>query len=364
MPMSKAERKRKIFLEVRSLWGQESKQVRDRSQVSQFVTKHRSRLKDVIREANEASVTDTILNFIKDGILDSELKAKLAFPELFHPSPERSLQHEVLEQEATQSEADALRQAINEHQLDSSIEEENAEASLHQDGEQVSRSDRITLFPLYLNMRCQHLLLNLVQRQLEECCYEFAKQWTPDLLLEKNWPCAEAVELNRWAYVLPRNYHRIPREATSATTAQVLRDTMGATVHIRHAAVHRLRTNANRIERMLEQGLSLAQMLKDESCVLKLEVLKQHLVATIKNIELHKNSLETELDSGLEDIQRRRKELDQEESTIKATVQNQDRENVDRISSTLLDSISHLEAADASTFVQASVSEDDSGNPL
>ena len=33
---------------------------------------------------NENSVIDTVFNFVKDGILDSELKAKLTFLELFH----------------------------------------------------------------------------------------------------------------------------------------------------------------------------------------------------------------------------------------------------------------------------------------
>ena len=360
--MKKAERRRKVFLEVRSVWGEESGQVRDRSQVSQFVARHRSQLGEVIRDSNENSVIDTVFNFVKDGILDSELKAKLTFPELFHPSPERSLQHEVSEQEAVQSEADALRHAINEPYLLGPAEEE-AKAQLPQTSMAASHGNRVTLFPSYLSMPCQHVLLNLVQKQLEECCYEFARRWMPDLLVEKDWSCAVAVELNRWAYTLPQRFDAIPEEATSAPTAQILRDTFEATSCIRHAAVHRLRTNAKGMDRMLEKGLELARMLKDESCALRLEILKQHLITSVRNLELHKNSLENDLDGQLEDIAVRREQLDQEEEKAKSAIRHQDKENTDRISETLLDSISHLEGADDSTFVQASMPADDSDVP-
>ena len=359
MPFKKAERRRKIFLETRSVWGEEDSHVWDRPQVSRFVTRHRSRLAQAIRDSNESSVIDTILNFIREGVLDSEFKAKLTFPELFHPSPERSLQHEVSEQEAVQSEADALHKAVHGSQTVEPVQDK-PESQLPQAQNGTPQASRMTLFPLYLSMPCQHRLLNLLQKQLEECCFEFAKHWMPDLLVKRNWSCAIAVELNHWAQTIPQQYEVIPREATTAQTAQSLRNTFEGTVHIRHAAVHRLRTNAKEVDKMLQEGIQLTQMLKDGPRAIRLEILKQHLMTTTKNLELHKNSLEGDLDCQLTDIASCRMQLDREEEEARASIRQQDEESTERMSAILFDSMSHFEAADDSNLSKENMHPDES----
>lgn len=72
--------------------------------------------------------------------------------------------------------------------------------------------------------------------------------------------------------------------------------TLKATLRVRYTAVHRLLTNAHEVKRMIVKALDLTRTLKDVSRTVKLEVLKQHLSATIKDLELHKNSLESDLD--------------------------------------------------------------------
>ena len=136
--MTKAERRRKVFLEVRSVWGEESGQVRDRSQVSQFVARHKSRLEQVIRESNEASVIDTVFNFVREGILDSELRAKLTFPELFHPSPE-------LHKNSLENDLDGQLQDIAVRRGELDQEEEKAKSAIRQqDTENTDRIQRDT----------------------------------------------------------------------------------------------------------------------------------------------------------------------------------------------------------------------------
>lgn len=56
-------------------------------------------------------VVDVIWSLLDSGVFESELKAKLAFPELYQPSPARNLQHDASEQEAARSEAEALDEA-------------------------------------------------------------------------------------------------------------------------------------------------------------------------------------------------------------------------------------------------------------
>jgi hypothetical protein len=43
----------------------------------------------------------------------------------------------------------------------------------------------------------------MMQRVLEEACFDFASRWTPCLVQENNWTCPEAVGLSTWKRVLP-----------------------------------------------------------------------------------------------------------------------------------------------------------------
>lgn len=122
--MTKEQRRRKVFLLGRTVFVGDHSLVRDRSAVSKIVSQNRHKFTEVIQDSTESSVVDTILNFLRDAIFESELKAKLRFPELFQPSPERGLQHKISEQEAVQSETEALRLATNDRPVFVPAEEE------------------------------------------------------------------------------------------------------------------------------------------------------------------------------------------------------------------------------------------------
>lgn len=203
-------------------------------------------------------------------------------------------------------------------------------------------------------------MLNFVQRLLEDCCYDFTAHWIPNLLTEKFWDCAQAVELGQWVQLLPQQFAKIQEDATTAQAAQALRTTLEATVRIRHAAVHRLPTNAHEVGRMIVKALDLTRALKDVSRTVKLEVLKQHLSATIKDLELHKNSLESDLDLQLSSINTQRKELDVKEEETKSATLRQDKVETDRISAMIQKSIEHIDAVDESTLVHSRESHDES----
>ena len=106
-------------------------------------------------------VIDIIASLAEKGIFQSELKAKLAFPELYQVSAARSLQHDASEQEAARSEAKAFENAL---QLDSNVH----------NGEKVERADtklrRISFAPgkdlLLTRLQMRTILKMIPKRRL------------------------------------------------------------------------------------------------------------------------------------------------------------------------------------------------------
>lgn len=104
-------------------------------------------------------------------------------------------------------------------------------------------------------MQCQHELLHLVQKLLEECCFKFAKRWIPDTLVEEGYTCSIAVELNCWPAVINQSHSKLPEEATTALTKSSLKTIIEGASLNPHRAVHRLLTNAKGIARMLTKAI-------------------------------------------------------------------------------------------------------------
>ncbi len=108
---SKPERRRRIFLAARTVFVGDTARVRDRTTIKTVISRHPATFQSLKQSFGEDSVVDLILSFLEKGIFESELKAKLAFPQLYQPTPARNLQHDVSEQEAARSEAEALDEA-------------------------------------------------------------------------------------------------------------------------------------------------------------------------------------------------------------------------------------------------------------
>ena len=193
----------------------------------------------------------------------------------------------------------------------------------------------------------QHKLLNAVQRLLEESCYDWAAKWLPALLNERNWDCAEAVELGNWAEILPHRFHHISTSATSLESGDALKYALVTTHPLRHAAVHRLPTSAKGIQKMLDNALYLIKALYDASSTLKLEAVRTDFLARVQDMELRKNRLENELDDELREIQRQRAALDKREAEAKSNMVRQDAENTRSISLLFEHSLCGLTRLDA-----------------
>ena len=202
--------------------------------------------------------------------------------------------------------------------------------------------DLPSLFPSYLSYSVQHRLLNGVQKLLEECCYGFATKLIPNVLEERKWDCAEAVELGSWCGVLLPHFDKISTEATAFDSEQALQRVFAATYGLRHAAVHRKPTHCKGLEQMLKDALRLVGALQDEPRISKLEALLQDLHSKRQDMELAKNHLENQLDEELMQIQGQRAALDRKEKEAKERLVRLDIENTKSVSSLFGRSIDSL----------------------
>ncbi|KAL8702918.1 MAG: hypothetical protein Q9201_003898 [Fulgogasparrea decipioides] len=348
----KAERRRHVFLTARTVFVGPNAQIRDRKAIAAIVARHESTFQPLCQKFKTSRVIDITLSLLENRIFESELNTKLAFPELYQVSAARNLQHDLSEQHAARSEAEALEAVSLAHDKgernDSDDQDDNSagEQKVGQIIDDPTRKllpDVPSLYPAYVLFEVQHKLLNTVQSLLEQCCYDWAKQWLPSVLNDRKWTCAEAVELTKWVKVIPHG--KLPADATALDSKTDLRPILNATHELRHAAVHRLPTSAKGIDKMLRNALSLATALHDTSTGFKIEQLVLDFQGCLKDMQLHKNHLENELDEELRDIHRQRAALEQREKDAKATMVQQDHDNTTKLSRLFEESLTKLTSA-------------------
>jgi hypothetical protein len=142
-----------------------------------------------------------------------------------------------------------------------------------------SRTNNIsptTLRPpdLGLPYEVQHYILAMMQRILEEACYNFASRWVPSLLNENNWACSEAVELSTWRKVLPP---ALSPNAIVPVKNYSLDGALADAVRIRNSAVHRHLCDNVEIRRMASQAQDLTTMFSDVTRQTKFHRLRDEL---------------------------------------------------------------------------------------
>ena len=171
---------------------------------------------------------------------------------------------------------------------------------------------------MYLPFKTQHRILVLVQSLLEECCLEFGNTWVPDLMEAQKWYEAESIELNKWNHRFSKHAKSLPPSAMKSIAGKSTAEILFGTSNIRHSAVHRLRTSAAGILNMLSAAITFAEALNDSKRAQRVTEIKRQLEASVEEIVQHQNLLERKLTGQLEDLARRRAELDElERSAIK-----------------------------------------------
>jgi hypothetical protein len=113
---------------------------------------------------------------------------------------------------------------------------------------------------LGLPYEVQHCILAMIQRILEEACYDLASRWIPQTLREKGWDCPEAVELSTWRDLLPTV---LPPNAIAPLRPYSLERSLADAVRIRNAAVHRHLCDNTEIRRMVLEAQDMMTMFSD-----------------------------------------------------------------------------------------------------
>lgn len=189
--------------------------------------------------------------------------------------------------------------------------------------EKVDDSSQPSSFTASLPGRTHHLLLTKLQDILERACFRFAQKNMPGLLLSKQWDCSEAVELHTWTYVFGRRLnHFTQRQSKIDKPLPVLLESM---TEIRHAAVHRRRLTVVKLEAIIADAESFAQMLDDPESLHSIAVLRPSTAWAIKEVERNKAVLGSKLEEKLREVAARQAEVDafKEKSMLEITAEDE-----------------------------------------
>ena len=102
--------KRRVYLANRAIFTGEKAQLRQLKKVRKVIENNRAVLRPLTRDLGEEKVVEIARDLLERRIFESELRAKIEFPELFHSSPNQEIQREASEIDAARS----VTEAINE----------------------------------------------------------------------------------------------------------------------------------------------------------------------------------------------------------------------------------------------------------
>jgi hypothetical protein len=123
---------RRVFLAYRTVFTGPNAHIRKSKKVREVIEQHRESYKPLIRDFGFDKVADIVKTLLDQRVFESELKAKIAFPELFKTSPARDVQRNESENDAARSVAEAIEEltsASDRGGLGGDREDENAPES-------------------------------------------------------------------------------------------------------------------------------------------------------------------------------------------------------------------------------------------
>ncbi|EQB57289.1 ubiquinol-cytochrome-c reductase cytochrome c1 [Colletotrichum gloeosporioides Cg-14] len=318
------EERQRVYRACRAIFSGDAALFRKPKKIKETLLHNRGPLKHVFQEFGEVKLADIVKQLLENRLFESDLRAKVEFPELFRTSPQQDAQREASEADAAKSVADCLGEIARFEEEEDIPEANDLEFLTRPLKHEVSieetaivptslKSSIPSLYPSYVPYGAQHAILTTAQIVLEECCFDFASKTIPDAL-------------------------KLPQGLSGVTVQSAL----VSTHQLRHTAVHRLRTTARGISRLLESAVGLAEALNDVARAAQLEELKSELDGKIKAMEMSKNVLEDRAAAGLEEIRRQREELDRQEKQLVLDMLTEDREYKDLVGKLLVASVKDI----------------------
>lgn len=127
-------------------------------------------------------------------------------------------------------------------------------------------------FPKKVPFRAQHLVLQAVQKLLEQGGFRFIQRWLPQACRSAEWACAESMELHRLFPFLNQHKKDVSSKGFHHRLAK-LRSFRHTVANIRHAAVHRIVQDSESLLGMLQSAVAFARCIGDKECTQQLEFL-------------------------------------------------------------------------------------------
>jgi hypothetical protein len=120
--------KRRVFLAYRSLFSGDNANLRQAKKIRKLVQKHSSSFGALIKDFGSDKTVDILKTLLEVRVFESDIQAKITFPDLFQTTLSRSVQRAASENEVARSEAEALEELvlggrINEFDEDADVEE-------------------------------------------------------------------------------------------------------------------------------------------------------------------------------------------------------------------------------------------------
>ncbi|KAI1341197.1 hypothetical protein F5Y15DRAFT_377221 [Xylariaceae sp. FL0016] len=338
MKMASTKDKRRVYLLCRAIFTGDKALIRQPKKIRKEIAAHPKNLKSLTNDLGAEKVVEILRDLLERRIFQSELKAKIEFPELYHSSPAQETQREASEVFALQSTAEAIEEIASVEEAEPESEEEPVvleqcnhkekfgQSTVFQNRQAEEGQALPSLYPTYIPYKSQHIILNEAQRILEECCFDFCQKWLQTVLEEHGWDCATSVELTKWTKFLAKKANKFPSEAIDLGNVP-LTEVLFATNKLRHSAVHRLSTTARGVNDLLKSAVLMASTLRDHMRAAQLAELCYELESKIKAMELNKNAIEHTAMLALEDIERQREELRKKERLLVEKMLKDDLEN-------------------------------------
>ena len=170
----------------------------------------------------------------------------------------------------------------------------------------------LSLPPEQFSCDAQHIILEELQRILEESLFRFGKRMINRTIEGKGWQCAKCVELNDWVKLLRRHVKLLSRERIEKLD-RPLGTLLNSMVHIRHASVHRQKMTSAQIMAFVFDSESFLRLLDDQGAIGKVSTLRDQLSAYLRELSAQNDAIRTKLLEITSSSQAKRVQIDLEE---------------------------------------------------
>ncbi|PGH10128.1 hypothetical protein AJ80_07579 [Polytolypa hystricis UAMH7299] len=108
----------RVYLACRPVFAGENAQIRKQKSIQNILNKHKGSFRALIRDLTADKVVAILKMLLEKRVFQSDVKAKIEFPELFTSSPAREIERVASEDDAARSAAEVLEEIAKEDEND------------------------------------------------------------------------------------------------------------------------------------------------------------------------------------------------------------------------------------------------------